>query len=148
MMTGHRKRWRVIGRHRWVAGALISESVSDDDTERRFTATIRGWRNWKIYQGTSMLGYLQVIIRIVRAICVQIDLEGEHCEAMMAVNEYSCDAAELEKRAEVFEHQAKMTQIIADLHAELEERAEIFEYPISESFANWPAIKSEPGEGY
>ena len=43
---------KIIGRHKWVEGATITESYDEtDDTKRRFTATIRGFRNWKIYEG-------------------------------------------------------------------------------------------------
>ena len=45
---------KIIGRHKWVEGATITESYDEaDDSKRRFTATIRGWRNWKIYEGKT-----------------------------------------------------------------------------------------------
>lgn len=46
-------KWKIIARHKWVTGATITESCLDDPTKnlRRFTATIRGWRNWKIWEG-------------------------------------------------------------------------------------------------
>ena len=96
--------WRILARHRWVVGALITESVNDDSTAYRYTATVRGYRNWKVFEGRGGPGYLDLIIRIVRAIRDQIDADGEDCEAFMAVNEYSHDVAELEERAEMFEH--------------------------------------------
>lgn len=96
--------WRILARHKWVAGALITESVSDDSTLYRYTATVRGYRNWRIFEGTGNPGYLNLIIRIVRAIRDQIDAEGENCEAFMAANEYSCNVPELTARAEIFEH--------------------------------------------
>jgi len=38
---------KIIARHRWVAGATITESLVDEDRNiKRFTATIRGWRNF------------------------------------------------------------------------------------------------------
>jgi hypothetical protein len=40
--------WKVLGKHKWVHGAVISESCNTDGTQRRFTATILGWPNWKI----------------------------------------------------------------------------------------------------
>ena len=48
--------WKIIGRHKWVSGAIITESYNDSKerlgyTYRRFTATIRGWRNFLIYEG-------------------------------------------------------------------------------------------------
>lgn len=43
---------KIIARHKWVDGAIITESVDEtDDRIRRYTATIRGFRNWKIFQG-------------------------------------------------------------------------------------------------
>ena len=43
---------RVIARHNnWVNGATITESIIDDSGNRRFTATIKGWRNFLIYEG-------------------------------------------------------------------------------------------------
>jgi len=42
---------KIIARHtNWVNGATITESVIDDNN-RRFTATIKGWRNFLIYEG-------------------------------------------------------------------------------------------------
>ena len=48
-----KSRWKIIARHKWVMGATITESYLDDPAVnlRRFTATIRGWRNWKMYEG-------------------------------------------------------------------------------------------------
>ena len=46
------KRFKIIARHKWVNGAIITESVDEtDDRIRRYTATIRGWRNWKLFEG-------------------------------------------------------------------------------------------------
>lgn len=46
------KKFKVLARHKWLVGATITESMSlVDDGVRRFTATIEGWRNWKIYEG-------------------------------------------------------------------------------------------------
>lgn len=44
------KKWEVLARHKWVAGATITESamVNSPNGLRRYTATIRGWRNWLI----------------------------------------------------------------------------------------------------
>lgn len=74
----HKKGWRVIGRHRWVAGAKISESAIPGTGWRRFTATIRGWRNWKIAvnhrHNERQLGY---VLRRVRWIRDLIDMGNE-----------------------------------------------------------------------
>jgi len=46
------KKWKIIARHFWIAGTTITESYNiDNDKIRRFTATIRGWRNWLIFEG-------------------------------------------------------------------------------------------------
>ncbi len=48
---------KILARHKWVLGAVITESVDEkregykNISYRRFTATIRGFRNWKIYEG-------------------------------------------------------------------------------------------------
>jgi len=31
------RKWKILARHKWVAGAVITESVNDDNI-RRFTA--------------------------------------------------------------------------------------------------------------
>ena len=42
--------WKVLSRHtNWVNGATITESINGED--RRFTATVDGWRNFLIYEG-------------------------------------------------------------------------------------------------
>ena len=50
--------WKILARHRWVSGATITESelIEDDPISagtfyRRFTATIRGWRGFRIFEG-------------------------------------------------------------------------------------------------
>ena len=96
--------WRILARHKWVVGALITESVNDDSSAYRYTATIRGYRNWKIFEAKGGPDTLPLIIRIVRAIRNQIDVLGEGCEAFMATNEYSRNLQELEDQAEMFEH--------------------------------------------
>ena len=72
-------KFRIIARHQWVAGAKITESISAaDNAVRRFTATIRGWQNWKIYQGdTRSLYVLDWIIHTVRSIRERIDAGDE-----------------------------------------------------------------------
>ena len=64
-------RFHVIGRHRWIAGATITESTDEDGWTRRFTATIRGYRNWKIYQGPAVNP--QFVADAVRRIRNRID---------------------------------------------------------------------------
>jgi hypothetical protein len=48
-----KNKFKIIARHKWVAGAVITESIEREEGNiRRFTATIRGWRNWKIWEGS------------------------------------------------------------------------------------------------
>ena len=71
--------FRVLARQRWVAGAIITESIRRDDaTEngisiRRFTATIRGLRNWKIYEGPTGPDVVNFVVNTVREIRDRID---------------------------------------------------------------------------
>ena len=46
---------KVLARHKgWVSGATITETiVSRDPQIRRYTATIRGWQCWKLYEGAE-----------------------------------------------------------------------------------------------
>lgn len=52
-MTRNRQPMRILARHCWVDGATITESISKDGRMRRFTATIWGFRNWRIYEGSD-----------------------------------------------------------------------------------------------
>lgn len=56
--------WEVIGRHKWVVGAIISESVSADG-RRRFTATILGYQNWRIWQGKVTDNWSHVLATVM-----------------------------------------------------------------------------------
>ena len=69
----HKTTWKVIARHTgWAIGCTITESVSDDD-QHRFTATIRGYRNWRIWQGAICLAMGDEVSRRVREIRDRID---------------------------------------------------------------------------
>ena len=59
------RKFRVIGRHKWVAGCTISESVNQDDTVRRYIATIKGSRNWRLYEGPGMPGLTVKLMAVV-----------------------------------------------------------------------------------
>lgn len=98
--------WRILGRHKWVVNAKITESVNMDlPHNRRFTATICGWHNWKIYEGQSTsTEILQLISRVVRAIRDQIETYGEDAEVFTAVNKYATNTENLTAKAEMFEH--------------------------------------------
>ena len=77
------RQWKILARHRWVAGAVITESHQIDsvDSYRRFTATIRGYQNWRIWQGatanTDMKPRVEEIKRRVTAIRDRIDAKDE-----------------------------------------------------------------------
>ena len=78
---------RAIARHKFVAGATITESCDkQDDTMRRFTATIRGWRNWTIYQGRVEGDTLGFVISKVKEIRDRIDAGDETVFSEEAVN--------------------------------------------------------------
>ncbi|MHB8276375.1 MAG: hypothetical protein ACYDIA_01810 [Candidatus Humimicrobiaceae bacterium] len=67
---------KILARHKWVLGATITESLVDEDKNiRRFTATIRGWRNFKIYEGADI--NTKSIIKKVKEIRGRIDMGDE-----------------------------------------------------------------------
>jgi len=73
-------KFKILARHKWVAGATITESVRRDDATdengvsiRRYTATIRGFRNWMIYEGPAGEGIVNRIIKHVSEIRDKID---------------------------------------------------------------------------
>ena len=66
---------RILARHKRLDGATITESVSKDGTIRRYTATVRGWRAWKIYEGPDW--NLPDVIAKVREIRDRIDSGDE-----------------------------------------------------------------------
>ena len=56
---------KIIGRHRDRVGICITESYDEKkegDSYRRFTATIRGWRNWKLYEGYMFEGIFEKVV--------------------------------------------------------------------------------------
>lgn len=63
-------KWKFLARHRWIAGATIRESVQvDHSSVRRFTATIRGYTNWRIWQGdVAVLGNAAVTTAVIRRV--------------------------------------------------------------------------------
>jgi hypothetical protein len=71
------KRYRLLARHtRWVAGATISEFANDENS-RRFTATIRGWQKWLIWEGSEVPVPVEAIRAKVREIMSRIDAGDE-----------------------------------------------------------------------
>ena len=92
------KTWKIIAKHRWVANATISESVHCNGHQRRFTATICGYRNWRIFCGVPFPNYPEAIIACVMAIRDQIEADGEYAEVFDAVNRYAITADDLARR--------------------------------------------------
>ncbi len=77
------RQWKILARHKWVSGAVITESskMESDDGYRRFTATIRGYQNWRIWQGATahqdMKSRVEEIKRRVTDIRDRIDANDE-----------------------------------------------------------------------
>lgn len=71
------RKMRILARHKWVSGATITESVSGDGTIRRFTATIRGWRNFKIFEGKLQYNTSKLVRAKVSEIRDRIDAGDE-----------------------------------------------------------------------
>lgn len=72
------REWKILARHKWIIGAVITESVNENKSDinktyRRFTATVRGWRNFKIYEGYLHEIDTKEIINKVREIRDRID---------------------------------------------------------------------------
>ncbi len=69
---------KILARHKWLVGCTITESSdnSKDTTKqcyRRFTATIRGWRNWLIFEGLVTPETTKFVIDKVQSIRNRID---------------------------------------------------------------------------
>ena len=74
--------WKIVGRHKWVSGAIITESYDNSKERlgysyRRFTATIRGWRNFLIYEGDLTEGVTKKVRKRVIEIRDRIDKGDE-----------------------------------------------------------------------
>ena len=72
---------KIIARHKWVPRCTITESEDESRSGkfayRRFTATISGWRNFKIYEGFLREGTADVIKGCVENIRARIDMGDE-----------------------------------------------------------------------
>ena len=67
-------RFRILARHRWTYGATITESIEREKGKiRRFTATIRGFQNWLLYEGPLYDNIASVITKKVDEIRDRID---------------------------------------------------------------------------
>lgn len=73
--------WTVLGRHKWVDGCTISESIqADDDQMRRFTATIYGYHNWRIWQGRVTAKSWPHVLATIMAKVVAIRVRIAECD--------------------------------------------------------------------
>ncbi len=73
---------KILTRHKWLVGCTITESNDENKSTktqayRRFTATIRGWRNWLIYEGFVTEGTTQFVTDKVKSIRDRIDKGDE-----------------------------------------------------------------------
>ena len=98
-------KFKRLARHSWVVGASITESASEDGWQRRYTATIRGFDNWKIYQGKAVNP--ELIMRVVIAIRDRIDYGSE--TVFEEANKRATDEAELLEMA--IHHEAELLKM-------------------------------------
>jgi len=68
---------KILARHKNISGCTISESLDEKTGERNYVATIRGFRNWKIYKGVFSQGVFIDIMEKVREIRDKIDAGDE-----------------------------------------------------------------------
>ncbi len=73
---------KIIARHKnLVKGVVITESEDENYkgkyAYRRYTATIRGFRNWKIFQGEIKENTIELVINKVKEIRNKIDNNDE-----------------------------------------------------------------------
>ena len=73
---------KILARHKWLVGCTITESNDENKSTasqayRRFTATIRGWRNWLIFEGFVTESTTQLVIDKVKSIRRRIDANDE-----------------------------------------------------------------------
>jgi len=71
--------WKILARQRrWVHNCTITESINTDTGERRFTATIDGWQNFRIkVVAQSSPQVAEEVGRIVRSIRDRIESGDE-----------------------------------------------------------------------
>jgi len=94
------RKWVTLARHnRWVRNCSITETSDGTGKNHRFTATIRGFRNWKIYQGRAYPEEVGLVIKLVR--CIRDKIEADESAAVFtAENEYCRSEEELRQRIE------------------------------------------------
>lgn len=87
--------WQIIGRHNnWVLGASIAEMVNSITSERRFVATVRGYRNFRIFEGVVGPETSTMVQRVVTEIRDRIDsgnnsvfVDPQFCRAEAGMSE-------------------------------------------------------------
>jgi len=63
-----KRRWKVIARHKYVQGAIITESYDrNDDSYRKYVAVIRDWRHFNIYRGKPSL-YPNIFKKVLKKV--------------------------------------------------------------------------------
>ena len=90
------RRWHILARHPWVAGATITETYREDRDERRFVATICGFRNWRLFEGVPTQDALSTIIAITTQIRDLIRENGYDSAVFSLLGEFPTTQAELE----------------------------------------------------
>ncbi len=70
------REWQILARHKWVCHAVITESYRECDNMRRFTATIHGFHNYRIWEGPGDVNHANIVIDRVLALRDQIE-KGE-----------------------------------------------------------------------
>lgn len=72
-------KYKVIGRHHWLVDCTITESISECERYRKFTATILGWRGFEIYCGVLYDGLVKAVIAKVKEIRNKIEKGEDSC---------------------------------------------------------------------
>ena len=71
-------KYKVIARHKWLCDCTITESISECERYRKFTATILGWRGFEIYCGILQDGLTKRIIAKVKEIREDIETGNDY----------------------------------------------------------------------
>ncbi len=71
------RKWKIVQRNtHWVNRCTICESINFETGQRRFSATIDGWQNWRLFlfdAGKTPPNVGKIVISKVREILAQID---------------------------------------------------------------------------
>jgi hypothetical protein len=73
-MRYNMRKWIIIARHKWVNNTTITESYyHSNNKNRRFVATVNGWRNFVLYEGEVSPIIIEKIINKVKYIKSKIE---------------------------------------------------------------------------